>query len=72
MVRLRPAHREDATRTPLIVMEAAKGKSLTRERRISLPVEAPSFAKEWEGHRLVVGATRIAESWVTWLRLSKG
>jgi len=71
VVRLRPAHGEDATRTPLIVMEAGKGKRLTRERRISPEIEATTFAKEWEGDRLLVGATRIARFWGTWLALSK-
>ena len=71
MVRLRPAHGEDATRTPLIVMEAGKRKSLTSQGRNSQTVEATSFAKEWESHRPVVGAPRIARSWGTCLPLQK-
>jgi hypothetical protein len=58
VVRLRPAHGENATRTPLIVMEAGRRKSLTRERRISPVVQARSFTKEWEGPRPAVGVTR--------------
>jgi hypothetical protein len=74
VVRLRPAHGEEATRTPLIDIKAGKQKRLTegvnicRRPRWELQAEettfaslgATSFAKEWEGHCLVVGATRIA------------
>jgi len=61
VVRLRPAHGEDATRTPLIVMEADKGKRLTEGMKICRRSQWESSGEETTLSSL--GAMSFAKKW---------